>query len=358
MTNSKIFHILMTGTAGLLALGVVVRSTPISAQTAPAAVPECNSKMRKTSVAVSTVPPAVIHTVPYVAQALGIFAKHCLDVHIVEVEGGRSPTMMAALSKGEMVGQMTEVAIGNGMKAKQIWQMAPRIGHAYAVGADIKTPADLKGKRLNASGAGGGVGGFNWLMGRAVLGMGGLKLEDARFVPGTLAGRLPGLVAGQTDGVALQPEEVFIASKMKPGIHVLVNLREALPNVTFNTIGAVDAMIEREPDLLRDLVASFIEASRVIYTEKEKVLPIMVKATGQPADAVEYGWKYHTDNCSWAVNTGFRRDRTEATIQYDIDNGDIPADKKPKYEDVVAVKLADAALAQVGGPISIHGCDY
>jgi len=35
---------------------------------------------------------------------------------------------------------------------------------AYVVAPEIKTAADLKGKRLSA--AGGGVGSFNWIMGR------------------------------------------------------------------------------------------------------------------------------------------------------------------------------------------------
>lgn len=361
-TSRTVMHALTGAAAVTMAAWMIpaqasepVRLAQAEAQTPPAS---CKGKMRSVSVGVSTVPPAVIHTVPYVARDLGIFAKHCLDVKIVEIEGGRSPTMMAALSRGEMVGQMTEVAIGNGMKAKQIWQMAPRIGHAYTVSGNIKTPADLKGKRLNAAGAGGGVGGFNWRMGRAVLAMAGLKVEDAQFVPSTLAGRLPGLVAGQTDGVALQPEEVVLAMKRKPSLHVLVKLRDALPNLTFNTVGAMDSMIAEKHDVLVDLVASLIEASRTIYREKDKVIPIMVKATHQPVDAVEYGWKYHTDNCSWAVNTGFRKDRTEWTINYEIENDDMPAAKKPKYEDVVAVKLADEALAKAGGPQNIHGCDY
>ena len=38
---------------------------------------------------------------------------------------------------------------------------------SYMVAADVKTAKDLKGKRLSATG--GGVGGFNWRMGREVL---------------------------------------------------------------------------------------------------------------------------------------------------------------------------------------------
>ena len=48
------------------------------------------------------------------------------------------------------------------------------------VSEEIKTAADLKGKRLSATG--GGVGGLNWVMGREVLKTAGLKVEDVQFI--------------------------------------------------------------------------------------------------------------------------------------------------------------------------------
>src|SRR5438132_3455946 len=92
----------------------------------------------------------------------------------------------------------------------------------YMVPGEIKTPADLKGKRLSATG--GGVGGFNWRMGREVLRKGGLSVDDAQFISAATAGRLPGLIAGQIDGVALHPEDVYLAKKQKPTLNLLVQL--------------------------------------------------------------------------------------------------------------------------------------
>ncbi len=36
--------------------------------------------------------------------------------------------------------------------------------------------------------------------------------------------------------------------------------------------------------------------------------------------------------------------------------GDIQADKKPTYEQVVDVKLGEEALKAVGGPTKVRGC--
>ena len=90
---------------------------------------------------------------------------------------------------------------------------------------DVKTAADLKGKKLSATG--GGVGGFNWRMGREVLKTAGLTVDDAQFIPSATAGRLPGLIAGQIDGVALHPEDVYLAKKQKPTLNLAGAARRA-----------------------------------------------------------------------------------------------------------------------------------
>ncbi len=109
----------------------------------------------------------------------------------------------------------------------------------------IKTPAELKGKRLSATG--GGVGGFNWRMGREVLKRRISTVDDAQFIPLAPAGRLPGLVAGQIDGVALHPEDVYLAKKEKPDAELLVQLVELMPNYMFNCLRRLDRMDRARP---------------------------------------------------------------------------------------------------------------
>ena len=61
-----------------------------------------------------------------------------------------------------------------------------------------------------------------------------------------------------------------------------------MPLYMFNAYGASTDWIARDRALLRDALAAMIEANRLIYREKDKVVPIMVKATQKPQDAVEY----------------------------------------------------------------------
>jgi NitT/TauT family transport system substrate-binding protein len=311
-------------------------------------------EMRKVKLGISVSPPNVVHTPIYVARALGIFARHCIDAEIVEFEGGASAANLAAVVQGQAIATINATAIAQGLKAKQFWGMAPRLPQAYMVSEEIKTAADLKGKRLSATG--GGVGGLNWVMGREVLKTAGLTVDDAQFVSSATAGRLPGLIAGQVNGVALHPEDVYLAQKEKPGLHVLVDLAKLMPKYFFNAYGASESMLAKDRALVRDVAIALIEANRTIYTQKEKVIPIMVDATKKPQEGVSFAYDYLARNCVWSVNTGFSKERTEWSIQNGIENGDIQADKRPTYEQVVDVKLGEEALKAVGGPTKIGAC--
>ena len=308
---------------------------------------------RKVNVGVAVAPPNVVHTAPYVAKALGYFAKHCVEANIIQFDGGLAGTSVTAVGQGTAISNLPDAAIAQGLKARQVWGLAPRPPQAYVVPADVKTAADLKGRRLSAAG---GVGGFNWLLGREVLRSAGLKIENAQFISQGTAGRLPGFVAGQIEGVALHPEDVYLVQKQKPGAHALMMVTDLMPLFAFNHYGAADTMIAKDHDLVRDTIAAMIEANRAIYRDRDKVVPIIMEATQKPKDAVEYAIDVLTKNCILSVNEGFVRERTEWTHQNSINNGDIPPEKKLTFDQIVDFKLASEAVDAAGGHITINNC--
>ena len=333
--------------AGLFFAGLGAAPSP--AQTAP----NCTGPLRKVNVGVAVAPPNVVHTAPYVAKALGLFAKRCIDANIIQFDGGAAGTSVTAVGQGSAISNLPDAAIAQGLRARQIWGLAPRPPQAYTVSADIKTPAELKGKRLSAAG---GIGGLNWLIGRAALRSGGLTVDDAQFISQGTAGRLPGFIAGQIDAVALHPEDLYIVQQKKPGAHVLTMVSELWPLYSFNAYGAAESLIAKDHDLLRDTIAAMIEANRTVYTDKPKVIPAIVEATQKPADAVAFAIDVITKGCMLSVNSGFVRERTEWTHQNNIDIGDIPADKKLTFDQIADYKLAEEAVASLGGPVTINGC--
>jgi NitT/TauT family transport system substrate-binding protein len=334
-----------------LAAGVLVAIS--SVDIASAQTSNCPT-MRKINIGVSVAPPNVVHTSPYVAKALGYFAKRCIDANIVQFEGGQSQTSNVAAAQGTAIVSVNDVAIGRGLKVQQIWGLAPRMPQAYMVQEGITTAAQLKGKRLSATG--GGVGGFNWRMGREVLKSAGMSEADAQFIPSPTAGRLPGLIANQIDAVALHPEDVYLAKKQKPTLNLLVQLVDLMPSYMFNAYGASTEWIVRDRPLLRDTVAAMIEANRTAYRERDKVVPIIMEATTKPKEAVEYALEVLAKNCVWSVNEGFDPKRTQWSIDNSVANGDIEADKKPSVEQVANIALAKEAVELAGGRVTIGNC--
>ena len=312
------------------------------------------SAMRKINVGVPVSPPNVVHTSAYVAKELGLFAKHCIDATIIQFDGGRSAAASVALTQGNTFATVNDIQIGRGMKVKQVWGLAPKAPQAYVVAAGIKSFADLKGRRLSA--AGGGVGSFNWLIGREALGKAHLTVDDAQFISQGTAGRLAGLVAGQIDAVSLHPEDAFLAMKQKPALSILSQVADLMPLYNFNSYGVAADTIAKDHALAVDFVAAMVEANRAIYRDKDKVIPIIMAATEKPRDAVEYAWDMLTKNCIWSVNEGFEPERTQWTIDHDAATGDIDAAKKPSLDQVVDMKVASEGVAAAGGPVTIGSC--
>jgi len=106
----------------LLAAALTIALAPPLISSAAAA--DCPT-MRKINVGVSVAPPNVVHTAPYVAKALGFFAKYCVDANIIQFDGGGAGTSVTAVAQGSAVANLPDVAIARGLKGRQIWGLAP-----------------------------------------------------------------------------------------------------------------------------------------------------------------------------------------------------------------------------------------
>ncbi len=94
-------------------------------------------------------------------------------------------------------------------------------------------------------------------MGREILKTAGLSVDGTcNSFPPPPPARLPGLIAGQIDGVAFTSGGRLSGAKEKPGLHVLVQLTDLLPDYMFNAYGASTDWIVRDHALMVDTVAA------------------------------------------------------------------------------------------------------
>src|SRR6188768_1648522 len=103
----------------------------------------------------------------WVARDAGIFQKHGIDPTIVNVRNAQ--VGMSALAGGETqfhVGSATGTSIGamaGGLDLAFIAGLINKLDGAFVVNPSIRSPADLKGKRIGVQSIGGGVWMFSML---------------------------------------------------------------------------------------------------------------------------------------------------------------------------------------------------
>ena len=113
----------------------------------------------------------------WVAEDLGFFAKQGVSVNAIFIR--QAPVLVAALTAGDVHAAYTGgttvlTAVAGGADLKIIGSLTNRLGYDMVAAPNIKTPKDLRGKRLGVQTLAGTV----WL--GAMLGLEHLGLEAKR----------------------------------------------------------------------------------------------------------------------------------------------------------------------------------
>lgn len=314
--------------------------------------PNGASAQMKLSVGMPTSPPNLVHMPMYVAQDLGLYKKEGLDVEILSFEGGvKSFRAMVSgdIDVGVGSGPFSIVGRSRGAKTKLILANAPKLEVSMVGSGDIKSLKDLKGKRIGIQ----QPGGFAWVLSMMVLRSGGIKKDDVNFVS-ILSEDVPPLVAKQIDTAILHVEQEMVAKSKRPDLHVLARLWEIAPTQLYSVFAVKESAISSKRKALVALAKGHIAATRLMYTDKEKVMPILVKHSGLDRGTVEKAYKTLVDSCIWDANHGLSKKRVLSTTARMEKVGNIDKGKAPTYDESVDLSIANAALKELGpwkGPI-------
>ena len=130
------------------------------------------------------------------------------DVSIVVLVPGTGDEVQAlkagiseSVDLADASGSEVLVAIGRGAPLRVVYSYAPKLSAVFlGQGDKIKSCADLRGKKIGIQ----EIGGFSEVHSRAVMPTCGLTPKDVEYVTVSTPGRVPGLLAGRTDAVALE----------------------------------------------------------------------------------------------------------------------------------------------------------
>ena len=196
--------------------------------------------------------------VAWYAFEKGIFKENGVDVDLQSINGG-AQTAAALLANGIQIGQFggAEALSANagGADLVLVGNLAPVYPYKLYAQKAIKTIADLKGKKVAVSNAGGS----SDIATRAALKANGLDPDkDVSIVPvGSHANRTAALLAGSVDaGVDDPPED---AELVKAGLNMIIDLASArLPSANTGII------VQRSYlNANRDAIQGFIDATVV-----------------------------------------------------------------------------------------------
>jgi len=315
-------------------------------------LPVAAGAQTKITIGIPTAPPNVVHMPVIVAKDLGLYEKAGLDVDIVSLGDGVKvyrALLAGNIEFGLTPGAPTIVGRSNGGTVKALSANLPKFEASMVVRADIKTLADLKGKRIGIQ----EPGGFADILSRSVLRAAKIDPKDVNFV--TIASEdVPALVADQVDTAILHVEQEMLAKSKVPTLHAIARMWELQPKTLYTFLSATEKTIKDHPDIVQKVVLANIEATRIMYTDRAKIIPILVKETGYPEKILADSFDYLVKECIWDANSGLSAERINFTANLMTKIGNIKEGKTPTYDDIVDATFAKKAIADLGewkGPV-------
>ena len=208
-------------------------------------------------------------------ERAGLWKKRSLDIRLIYFTSGA--TMAQAMIAGELEIADSDVpamlnAVSSGvLDGRLISVYINRFPFAFVVRNEIKSPEDLKGKRLAIS----RFGSSSEVTTRMLLRQ--FKLDpdkDVRIIQATGTSRLPAIVAGQLDGTLLGTYDV--PALLDSGCcRVLVDLLEMpLDYARFGQVVPTQ-LLKTKRDLLLKFIEGLIEGIYVFKTNKDLALSVL-----------------------------------------------------------------------------------
>lgn len=217
---------------------------------------------------------STVATTLWVAQERGFFAKNGLDVQPIFIPG--SPTLIASLNTGDVHfgytgGTATLGAAVGGLDIKMIAAFANHIQTDLVVRPEIKTPADLRGKRIGVT----SIGGTGWMSAMLGLEQIGLNPDRDKILLAAFGDQRvisQALETGTIQGASLAG--VFGQRLKRAGYHFMGEL-EKIPLVGTSIVVKSDYLAKQQ-SIARNTLRALIESHAFVHNPANKAAVIEI----------------------------------------------------------------------------------
>ncbi len=334
-------------TSGTLRAGVPVPTAAVPSPVAPTPATRPTTKTKLVFGGAVT-PPSMVHLPPYVAKQMGFFDDVGLDVDIISFEGGVGALRAGASGGLDIVATSSDplfAAVQQGLPVKAIGTYAPKLSVVITAASDIRTPQDLRGRKIGIQ----EVGGFNEVMARLLLQRAGMTPQDVEYVSVSTANRVSSLLQGQTEATTLHIDQYYAATAAKPDLVVLAKMWEVVPDWWYSAFVAREDTIRDKQEALTNFMTAVVKAQRFMYLNPEETKRIAVEDTGRKADEVDKAYEDLVRGGIWSVNDGMPRNLIEYTVAKEVEVGVVQPQNPPTYEQLVDRSIVDEAVRRNGG---------
>ena len=211
--------------------------------------------------------PSVAMSVLWITKEGKLFEKNGLDVEVLYLESALVQRALIAgnIAFGEMTGSLMSAPKLQGADLVMVAGFLNHLIYRLIARPEIKTVADLKGKRVGVSRFGAGADRATRLL---LSKLGYQPEKDMTLIQiGGAPTRLTALAANSIDATIVEPPDHKKAQEM--GMRVLANMEEM--NVPFQHTGLVTtrAQLAKAPDIARRVMKSFVEGIHLAMINAE-----------------------------------------------------------------------------------------
>jgi ABC-type nitrate/sulfonate/bicarbonate transport system substrate-binding protein len=211
----------------------------------------------------------------WVAKDLKLFDKYGLNVDLVMITGG-------ARSVAALLGGSTQFATGSGTAPLQAYARGSdvtilaasynKFPYAFVVKPEIRSPKDLRGKKIGIL----NFGGSNDIALQLALKEWGIKQQEVNVIIGADAPtRLLALTVGTVDATILSPPHLTMA--VKAGYRILGDMGEMRASFSQSTLYVRRSYLKENRDIVKRFVKAYSEAIRVIKTDRQRIVKIFAQ---------------------------------------------------------------------------------
>jgi NitT/TauT family transport system substrate-binding protein len=290
--------------------------------------------------------PAFSNIAAIYAVKEGLLAKRGYAAELVVVPNDTTGIQGLVSRSFEIVTQGVSSSItaaARGAPLVLVDSICPLVDYQFVARPEINTVKQLDGKSVGIS----SPGSIADQVTRAILVKQGVDVSKVQIVGvGADPDRVKAVAAGKIDGAVVNTLQTLIALKADAKIHILLDVGKELA-AEFLLTGVVTTkdIATKQPKIVQDVVASFIEASRILRT-KDAFVAYAVKQE-MPADSVGETFDLLNKSSPYLpVNGGLTQSAFDATVQAMYAAGQI--EKRISYADMANTKFLEAALKELG----------